>query len=205
MAYSLVLIVWRASAKAPIAFKCIRWPVAQWLAHQLRTSTGWGSIPTDHQLFHLDLWAGTSHHLPTLTEFSARLIQLRHDDLLYLKQSRRSWGWNLFNLLTTKFLFSKFVANSLWWVLSRSSLFAVTLDFRLYRFYLKVSVNFRIGHVLGGVKHQKFFDEKKSQIFFFFHETIHGVNLITAFIQRRFWPLLPQKFSKKSGNWCSRP
>ena len=26
---------------------------------------GLGSIPIDHQFFHLDLWAGMSHHLPT--------------------------------------------------------------------------------------------------------------------------------------------
>ena len=26
---------------------------------------GLGSIPTDHSFFHLDLWAGMSHHLPT--------------------------------------------------------------------------------------------------------------------------------------------
>ena len=44
-------------------------------------------------------------------------FQLRHDDFLYLKRSRRSRDLNLFSLLTTKFLFGRFVVNSLGWVL----------------------------------------------------------------------------------------
>ena len=39
--------------------------------------------------------------------------RMQHDDLLYLKRSRRFRGLNLFNFLTTKFPFSRFVANSL--------------------------------------------------------------------------------------------
>ena len=46
---------------------------------------------------------------------------LRHDNLLYLKRSRKSRGLNLFSFLTTEVLFSRFSANSLGWVLRRSS------------------------------------------------------------------------------------
>ena len=38
-------------------------------------------------------------------------FRLRHDDLLYLKRSRKFRGLNLFSLLTTKFLLNKFVSN----------------------------------------------------------------------------------------------
>ena len=44
-------------------------------------------------------------------------FRLRHDYLLYLKRPRRSRGLNLFSLMRTKFLLSRFVANLLEWVL----------------------------------------------------------------------------------------
>ena len=39
---------------------------------------GLGSIPTDHQFFRLDLWAGRSHHLPTSIVLTLHAIILNH-------------------------------------------------------------------------------------------------------------------------------
>ena len=64
--------MWCASAKTPIAFKCMRWPVAQWLAHQLKTSTGWFR---SQSITNFSIWifgAGMSHHLPTSIVWSLR-------------------------------------------------------------------------------------------------------------------------------------
>ena len=46
---------------------------------------GLGSIPTDHQFFHLDLWAGISHHLPTSIVRTLRLIITVGDKFFLLK------------------------------------------------------------------------------------------------------------------------
>ena len=53
--------VWRANVREPNVFNCTRRPMAQWLAHQLRTSIGWGSIPADHQFFHLGIFPSGRH------------------------------------------------------------------------------------------------------------------------------------------------
>ena len=68
--------LWRASAKAPIAFKCTRWPVARWLAHQLRTSTCW---VRSQPITNFTIWIfGQACHIiyqHQYSELSARLLR----------------------------------------------------------------------------------------------------------------------------------